>query len=482
MSSSTLTSEKYIVKPEILKSEIILTGQELEQEKEKHLKQIQKTVSMPGFRPGKTPITIIKKKYSNAAFYDGFEHLLKDKTHDVLNTQPSKVLYYVYNFDNTGIIQDDGTDKKIEIEYLLEPAVNINIKDKEVELVKFGFTEGQRKMYSDILILFNFLKENPVDKLENFNELFIVSLELKNNELFKSEEEDKRKKSILPMVIHTYQYQSYGLNELLPPVIEKDKTYSIDPSKWLDILNANFEKTTSLKEFLKTAADSNSQVEVFIRDIQSYPDINSFINTDRVKSVFNLDENTEVNADLIYSKLSDTIEMVAEYFSGNENIKRGNAFIQNIIQVEIPDDFIQKLYANYVKDEDKKYFSAELFKYEIISHIENNILKNLLPNTFNPSANYDEFATNVAKGYLVETLLSQMYLFDLNSTKSYIIHTLQSTDSANREQLLQNYHNKDSVFTFAKNLSQDVKVNTKLENINSIHFSDYIGVKQEMFV
>ncbi|MCX7728567.1 MAG: trigger factor family protein, partial [Bacteroidia bacterium] len=206
MSNAVVSTEKIVIKPEIIKSDVVLTSAELEQEREKYLKQIQKNISMPGFRPGKVPMGIIKRKYTNTAFYEGFENLLKEKTNEILTQQTFKPLYYVYNFENTDLVQDDGKDKKIELEYLLEPQVDINVKDREIQLVKYGFTESQRKIYSDILILFNFLNENPVEKLEHADQYFVITTEVKSDELSNAEDENKRKKANIPLVIHHYQF------------------------------------------------------------------------------------------------------------------------------------------------------------------------------------------------------------------------------------------------------------------------------------
>ncbi|MCX7728566.1 MAG: hypothetical protein N2203_03755, partial [Bacteroidia bacterium] len=242
------------------------------------------------------------------------------------------------------------------------------------------------------------------------------------------------------------------------------------------------DKKQSLIEFLKTVSECNDkQVSISIKDIQAYSELDKYIHPERVKQAFNMDENTEINLETIYNKLSEIIDIVAEYFTGNENNRKINSFIDNLIQVEIPEDFIQKLYKNYVKEEDKKYFSVDLFKVEVIRQIENNILKNILPHVFNPSIDYNKFATNVAKTYLVETLLSQMYVFNLDSTKNYVLHSIQTADSKHREQLLEKYYSRDSVFTYTENVSQDVKVSFQLENINQIHFADFIGMKEDDF-
>ncbi len=483
-SSTTLSTEKQIVKPEIIHSEILISNQELEKEREKYLKQIQKNIELPGFRPGKAPLTLIKKKYNNTAFYEGYEHLLKEKTNEVLKNQLQKPLYYVYDFEATGVIEDNATDKKIGIEMLVEPKVDIDIKNTEIEFVKYGFTEGQKKIFSDIITLFNFLNENPADTIEiKDNDFFIISTELALPSTSNEDDEQKKKDSKMPLVFHPLQYQSYGLKELLPGTLQKHSTYTIEIDKWITILENNFpDKKLGVLDFLKKGKENNNTaLNITIQDIQQYKELASYLNYDRVKVAFGLQNDNELNLNVIYSKLSEIADIVADYFSGNENIKRGNNFINNLLQIELPEDFVIKLYNNYVKEADRQYFTVDYFKQEIIKQIENNILKNILPNTFDTSVQLEELATNVAKSYLVETLLTQMYIFELNTTKNYVLHTLQSSDNQNRERLLENYYNKDAVFSFPKKIAQDAKITTKLENINTINFSNFFGIKEELF-
>jgi len=477
---TTFNSEQAIVKPEIIQTEILISNEELEKEREKNLKDIQKHIQIPGFRPGKAPMSIIKKKYNETAFYEGFEKLLKDKTFEVLNSQPQKPLYYVYNFDENSKITDDGTDKKISLEFLLEPKVDINIQDKSIEFVKYGFTESQRKLFSDIIILFNFLEDNFVDKLENFSDWFIISMEIENPELVNHEDENKRKKSRIPFAAFTHQLQSFELDKFLTLPLEVNQVFSINAKEWLDIIEKNFPHyKTPLKEFLK---ECHSSVNITILNIEHYPNFEQFLNKDYVQQVFKLDENTEVNLDLIYNRLSEIIDFVADYFSGYDNIKIGNDFMKQLLKVDVPDEFIQKLYSNYIKDEDQKYLSFEMFKSQIILEIEVEVMKNLLPNTFNSNSNYDEFVTNVAKTFLVETLITQIYLYDLNSIKDFIYFELQNTNDKRRKDVLESYLRRSSLYSFPKSLSQDVKTTFKLENINAIHFANFLEIKEDLFV
>lgn len=504
--STTVINEKSIVQPEILKSEIVLTHRELEQEKQKYLKQIQKNIALPGFRPGKVPASIIHKKYADVAFYEGFENLLKEKTNETLSNQTGKVLYYVYNFENTGTIQDDSTDKKVEIEYLLEPKINIDIKNREIELIKYAFTDNQRKIFLDILILSNFLKDNPVEKLDDFKQMFFIISRLESNGVLNSEGENQNENTQMWLDIHPYEFEAYGLNELLPTPLERGKSYSIDLKRWMDILKSNFpSKRLSLMRFLERTSQSNdTSVSLHIHDIHSYPNFNDFIDEDIVREVFELDEDVEISLDLLYAKLNEIIDTIAEYLSGTENLTIGNDFIKNLIEIEVPENFVRKLY-EYIKKEYKEYFSFDMFRREIIKELEYEVLKSILPNTFNGSINYEEFVDNVAKTYYVETLLFQsyyghsivkMYLSNLNAIKKRILQELKINNNEHRKKMMQRYQTRDIIFSFPRKLSQDVKTTFKIVNINQsiLHeslanmeenlfsFHEFLGVKRELFV
>lgn len=485
MSNTTLSLEKKIVVPEIIKTEIVISHQELEQEKEKYLKQIQKNIELPGFRPGKAPFTLIKKKYNNTAFYEGFEHLLKKKTNDVLKSQLQKPLYYAYNFEASDIIEDNGSDKKIYIEILLEPQVDVDLKNTEVEFVKYAFTEGQKKILADIIILFNFLKNNPTENIDISNEeFFIITAELELPSNSEIENEQKKKDIKITLVLHPLRYQSYGLKELLPNTLQNKSTYTIDIDQWITILKKNFQdKKMAILDFLKKGKESNiSSVNITIHDIQHYNEFSPYLNKDGIKAYLGLENENDINIDVVYSKLSEVADIVADYFSGEENINRCNAFIYNLIQVELPDDFVFKLYNNFVRENDHQHITFDHFKKEINKQIQNNILKNILPNTFDTSVQLEEFATNVAKYYVAKGLLTELLILELNAIKNHVLHSLQSSDNENKEKLLQNHSDKDAVFSLPKYFSQDVKTISKLENINATSFSHIFGIKKELFV
>lgn len=480
-------SDNIVIKPEILKKEIILTAQALEQEREKHLKKIQKNVVLPGFRKGHSPMSIIKKKYNDAAFYDVFENLLKQQTNEILSQQADKPLYYVYDFGTNTPIQDDHTDKNITLEFLNLPKVNIDIKEKEIELIKYQFTDEQKKKFSDIVILHNFLNETSADKLEDKKNLFLLRITV-NFSIPSSSEETEADKFSKPIPrqfeINSFEFEAIKLQEVLPSTIEKDKTYSVDIDKWLSILE-NSETTNKLRlyGFLKYLKEKNaSDVTLHIENIQLYPSLDAFLNIDKVRQVFNLDESTEIKMDLVYTKLYEFADDVAGYFSGLNNVRHGHSYINNLINIDIPDDFVQKVYDSYLSKEDKNYISTDLFKSEMIQTIKENLLANLFPHVYNQNRNIDEqFFNHVAKTHIVDEFIYSRHLHGMNTLISYLLYQLNTANDHTRKDLLKEYYQRDSVYSFSDNLAKDMKVNYKIENINATNLPHYLGITPDSF-
>jgi len=484
MSSTTLNTEKIIIQPEIIKTEIILSSSELNQEKEKQLKHIQKHIQLPGFRPGKVPMSIIKKKYEATVFYEAFEELLKDKTMETLQAQVDTPLHYVYDFDAIDEIKDENKDIKLGLEMLIEPKVNIDVHNRELELVKYAFTENQRKIFSDLIILYNFVSEGNSEILDNFNTYFILNLEVESPLLTNSENNLKKHKATFPLLIHQYEFELYGLNALLSPPIEKGKSYPVDLQKWIEILKSHLQSNEAflldkLKEFND---EGETTVNIKIIDIIKCDNFTEKLNIDGIRKAFKLNENDEVNLNILYTKLNEIIDIVGDYFSGMENITRINEFINSVFEVKVPDYFIEKLYKTYLNKEDRKHTSRELFKLSIEKDIENRIIRNLLPNAFSePTAN-EEFINNVANYYLVDSLVSKLYFIEIESVKNFILKTIQNASNDEyAERVLDGYISKDAIFTIPKRIEKDITVHYKLENINRAHIVKYLGIKEETF-
>ena len=74
---------------------------------EKKINEILPTISMPGFRKGKAPVNIVRKKYENNVLSEAIEKLVQTKTKDLLEqkklkpfTQPKIDLKKFINISN----------------------------------------------------------------------------------------------------------------------------------------------------------------------------------------------------------------------------------------------------------------------------------------------------------------------------------------------------------------------------------------------
>jgi len=296
----------------------------------------------------------------------------------------------------------------------------------------------------------------------------------------------KKEKATFPLFIHQYEFELYGLNALLSPPLEKGKSYPVDLQKWIEILKSHLQSNEAfLLDKLKEFNDEReTTVNIKIIDIIKCDNFSEKLNIDGIRKVLKLNENDEVNLDILYTKLNEIIDIVGDYFSGMENIRRINEFIDSLFEVKVPDYFIEKLYKTYLDKEGRESTSIELFKLSLEKDIQNKIIGNLLPNAFSEPTEYEEFINNVANYYLVDNLVSKLYFIELESIKNFISDTIQdaSNDDEYAELVLDGYISKDAIFTIPKRIEKDITVHYKLENINNAHIVKYLGIKEETFV
>ena len=64
--------------------EVMVPANDIEKHVEKRLIEVGKTVKMPGFRPGKVPMDMLKKRYGRAVLGEVLESVVNDTTAEVL--------------------------------------------------------------------------------------------------------------------------------------------------------------------------------------------------------------------------------------------------------------------------------------------------------------------------------------------------------------------------------------------------------------
>ncbi len=116
---------------------VLVKKQEIDKKIEERTVELQKTVSIKGFRPGKAPIDLLKKQFGQALYGEVVEKILQDNTFQALNDNKIKPA------GQPKIeIKSSGEDKDLEYTISVEKSPEI----KKIELDKIALTDYKLKI------------------------------------------------------------------------------------------------------------------------------------------------------------------------------------------------------------------------------------------------------------------------------------------------------------------------------------------------
>ena len=116
---------------------VLVKKQEIEKKIEERVVELQKTVNIKGFRPGKAPINLLKKQFAQALYGEVLEKILQDNTYQALNDNKIKPA------SQPKIeIKSSGEDKDLEYTISVEKTPDI----KKIELEKINLTDYKLKI------------------------------------------------------------------------------------------------------------------------------------------------------------------------------------------------------------------------------------------------------------------------------------------------------------------------------------------------
>lgn len=136
------------------------------------LKKEAKKLAIPGFRKGKAPLSLIRKMYGDAIFYDNLDKIAQNRFWDEMDTQGIEVIGIPKLTDLD--LKEDGS-LKFEIQFEVFPNIEIdNIEVIEVEKEEFEISE---KFAEDMIeyVRFELRTEETADKIDSME--FIVTFE-----------------------------------------------------------------------------------------------------------------------------------------------------------------------------------------------------------------------------------------------------------------------------------------------------------------
>ncbi len=128
-----ITQEKVNNLNSVLK--IKLGPADYQQKVDSQLKEIQRKASMPGFRPGKVPVGLVKKMYGKSVLADEINKLLNHSVNEYINTNKIEIIGQPIpvSSENDSIDWDNLKDVEFSYELGHAPEFSINIDNEPFE-------------------------------------------------------------------------------------------------------------------------------------------------------------------------------------------------------------------------------------------------------------------------------------------------------------------------------------------------------------
>ncbi|MCX8056812.1 MAG: trigger factor [Ignavibacteria bacterium] len=144
---------------------------------EEILKEEAKKISLPGFRKGKAPISLIKKMYGDAIFYDKLDKIAENKFWDEIQTTGLEVIG-IPKLTHLDLTEEGGLNFQIQFEIIPEIKIE-NLEDIEIEQEEYELSDTFIEKALEYL-RFMSRTEEPAEKVESMD--YIVNLEVSDRE------------------------------------------------------------------------------------------------------------------------------------------------------------------------------------------------------------------------------------------------------------------------------------------------------------
>ena len=197
------------------------------------IKELLPTVTLPGFRKGKAPINIVRKKYENNVLSEAIENLVQTKTKELIESKDLKI-FSQPQIDLKKYEKNEPIE--VEVKVNLDPEIKLkDLKNKEINTYEIDLDKSFiKKNYEDFIKSQKKYSKVKTNRIIKKNDKVIINL-LTHDE---SAPDYLKTQKNLPIVIDS-EYQV--LPEIGPKLLEKklkktDKeTLNLDISKSLKL-------------------------------------------------------------------------------------------------------------------------------------------------------------------------------------------------------------------------------------------------------
>jgi trigger factor len=345
---------------------ITLAPQDYESKVENAIKKVQKQVSMPGFRPGKVPVSLVKKQHGKSILVDEINKILNETLYNYINENKIEILGNPMPKEDSKIDFDAQVEWTFNYELGLTPQFDLKLDDShsfEYNVVKID-DDLVEKYIKDVKRNYGKPSNPEVAEAKDVLYIDIVELDADNNVvaggIFKS--------------------TSIGIDRLKNEAA-KAKLIGVKKEDKI-IINANelydtaVDKSISLAIDKEVAENFNSNLQLTIRNIARMEDaeLNQEL-FDKLYGAGTINSETEFK-DKIKSEL-------AVLFSQDTDRKFVETVEKTLVEklnISLPDDFLKRwLMAVNEKPLTKDQLEAEYPSYAKSMQwklIENKIIKN----------------------------------------------------------------------------------------------------------
>jgi len=197
------------------------------------IKELLPTVTLPGFRKGKAPISIVRKKYENNVLSEAIENLVKTKTNELIESKDLKI-FSQPQIDLKKYEKNEPIE--VEVKVNLDPEIKLkDLKNKEINTYEIELDKSFiKKNYEDFIKSQKKYSKVKTSRIIKKNDKVIINL-LTNDE---SAPDYLKLQKNLPIVIDSeYQVLPEIGSKLLEKKLKKNdkETLNLDISKSLKL-------------------------------------------------------------------------------------------------------------------------------------------------------------------------------------------------------------------------------------------------------
>lgn len=414
------------------------------------IKKAQRQAAMPGFRPGKVPVGLIKKQYGTSILVDELNKILNDSLHKYIDENKIEILGNPMPKENEKVDWQNQKDFSFTYQLGLAPAINITVDKKQ------NFTYKTIKV--DDALVEKYLK----DVRRNYGKPSNPEVAAEKDVLFVDIVELDAENNILPGGV--FKSSSIGLDRLKNENTRKKLIGAKKEDKVVLNVSELYETPLDISVSLgidKEAAENfKSNLQLTVKNIARMDDAE--LNQELFDRLYG--EGKINSLDEFKNKIKEELGLMFKQDSDRNFMQELEKTLINKLDIKLPDEFLKRwLMAANEKPITKEQLEKEYPDYAYTMKwrlIENKIIKD---NNLQVSA---EEATEEAKGFV----RAEYQRYGQTPQEDELVKIAQSLLSKEKEaqRIFENVYSRKVLNLIKENCTLDTK---------EVSYNEFFGIK-----